>query len=189
MNILEIENLKVNIGKFTLQIAELFIEKGELFHIKGSNGSGKTVFLNTVLGFMKYTGKLNIHSKSINGFINNDTLIPYLYPKEYLKFIEKLKVDKNYFEKCKSILMSLDYDINEKKYIRNLSEGSKNKIGIASILSLESDIMIFDEPFANLDDKSCKVLSNIFENERNKSTIIYSSHQDMLLKETSYLLH
>ena len=68
-------------------------------------------------------------------------------------------------------------------------KGSKNKIGIASILSLESDIMIFDEPFANLDDKSGKVLSNIFENERNKSTIIYSSHQDMLLKETSYLLH
>lgn len=43
---------------------------------------------------MKYSGKLTINSKNIDGFINNDSLIPYLYPKKYFMFIEKIKGDK-----------------------------------------------------------------------------------------------
>ena len=44
-------------------------------------------------------------------------------------------------------------------------------------MALESDLMIFDEPYAHLDDISCNILDDLFINKKTDSTIIFSSHQ------------
>lgn len=186
MNILEVNNLSVKIKKFTLNIPELTVKKSSIFHIKGKNGAGKTVFLNTVMGFMNYSGELKIGTKDITGFINNDILIPYLYPKEYFEFLYKIKNAEEYLENCKSFSDLLQFNLNEKKYIRDLSEGNKKKIGIISTLALESDLMIFDEPYAYLDDVSCNALDDLFINKKTDSTIIFSSHQETQVADDSF---
>ena len=189
MNILEVNNLSVKINKFTLNINELSVKQGSIFHIKGKNGVGKTVFLNTLMGFMNYNGNLKIATKDITGFINNDSLIPYLYPAEYFKYLEKISINNKYSENCKSFSDLLKFDLNEKKYIRDLSEGNKKKVGVISILALESDLMIFDEPYAYLDDFSCNILDNLFTSKKADSTIIFSSHQETNVADDSFDLH
>ncbi|CAA7392717.1 Taurine import ATP-binding protein TauB [Chryseobacterium fistulae] len=186
MNILEVNNFNVKINKFALNIPELVVKQGDIFHIKGKNGVGKTVFLNTLMGFMNYSGKLKITTKDVKGFINNDTLIPYLYPSEYFRYLEKANSNNKYLENCKSFSKLLKFDIDEKKYIRDLSEGNKKKVGIISILSLENDLMIFDEPYAYLDDFSCNVLDDFFINKKPDSTIIFSSHQETKVANDSF---
>lgn len=186
MNILKVSNLSVEINKFTLKINKLNVKKGSILHIKGENGVGKTVFLNTLLGFMNYSGDLEIASQDITGFINNDTLIPFLNPLEFFEFLKKIKNSKSYLENCKSLSELLKLDLNEKKYIRDLSEGNKKKVGLISILALESDIMIFDEPYAYLDDFSCNILNHLFQNKKADSTIIFSSHQETNISTESF---
>lgn len=186
MNILEVNNLSVKINKFTLHIHELSVKQGSIFHIKGKNGVGKTVFLNTLMGFMNYSGELNITTKDITGFINNNTLIPYLYPIEYFKYLEKIGDNDKYIENCKLFSDLLKFELDEKKYIRDLSEGNKKKVGVISILALESDLMIFDEPYAYLDDFSCEVLDNLFINKKADSSIIFSSHQETKVADDSF---
>lgn len=185
MNILEINDLSVRVGNFTLNIDRLGIKKGELFQIKGGNGSGKTVLLNTILGFMDYNGKLDINTVSKYGFINNDFLVPYLTPTEYFDFIGKLNKKSDYIPKC--IELSKRFKLNlDKKCIRDLSEGNKKKVGIVSIISLDCDIMIFDEPFAYLDAESCEELCDIFNEIRGHNTIIFTSHEDNKLEPDNY---
>lgn len=177
MNILEAEELKICIGKFALNIEKLTIKAGDLFEIKGSNGVGKTLLLNTILGFVNYQGKLSINISNVYGFINNDFLVPYLYPEEYFQFIYKLNSTPNYFENIQMLSEKLQFAPTEKKYIRNLSEGNKKKVGLISILALNNGLMIFDEPFAFLDDFSIKALAEIFINRNDKTTIIFTTHQ------------
>ena len=179
MNILEVDNLSVKIDDFILNIDKLEIKKGELFEIKGANGSGKTVLLNTFLGFMNYSGSLKINTSSIYGFINKDFLVPYLTPLEYFKFIGEIHHNPDYEEKYLKFSEKLNLlDLIEKKYIRNLSEGNKMKTGIISILALYCEIMVFDEPFAYLDKESCEVLCRILNEKRGNNTIIYTSHEN-----------
>ncbi len=186
MNILEINNLNIALKKFILKINTLPITKGSLFQIKGQNGTGKTVLLNTLMGFLNYSGELKIFTKDITGFIHSESLIPYLYPLEYFNFLEKISSKKYYLENCKSFSEQLCLNLNETKYIRDLSEGNKKKVGIVSILALESDIMIFDEPYAYLDDYSCTVLDALFINKKIDSTIIFSSHRDTKITNQFY---
>jgi ABC transporter related len=190
MNILKINKLSVKIGNFILNIDKLEIEKGEIFQIKGANGSGKTILLNTLLGFMEYSGELKINTTSIYGFVNNDFLVPYLTPKEYFDFIGKIHKISNYNLKCLELSRRFNLDLsNNKKYIRDLSEGNKKKVGIISILALDCEIMIFDEPFAYLDVDSCDELCKIFK-EIGDKTIIYTSHEnnDSLVPNNTYEL-
>lgn len=189
MNILEVNNLNVKINKFILSINELSVKQGSIFHVKGKNGVGKTVFLNTLMGFIDYNGALRIATKDITGFINNDTLIPYLYPSEYFKFLDRISHNSKYLENCKSFSDQLELDLSEKKYIRDLSEGNKKKVGVISILALESDLMIFDEPYAYLDDLSCRILDHLFRKKKVDSTIIFSSHQQSDVASDSIYLH
>ncbi|GEM_PF-3372656 len=189
MNILAINNLSVKINKFALNINELSVKSGSIFYVKGKNGVGKTVFLNTLLGFMNYDGNLKIATKDLAGFINNDTLIPYLYPAEYFKFLEKITFKSDYLKYCNFFSDQLNFNIEEKKFIRDLSEGNKKKVGIIAVLATHSDIMIFDEPYAFLDDQSCKVLDNLFVNKSKNSTIIFSSHQESQIANDFYELY
>jgi len=186
MNILEVNDLEVKINNFTLNIEELSVSKGEIFYLKGKNGVGKTTFLKTILGFMVFKGFLKCYTKDISGFLGNDFLIPYLYPNEYFRFLNSVSKNKNFAENYENFSNLLNFNYKDRKYIRDLSEGNRKKVGIISILSAQSDIMIFDEPFENLDEKSSESLCDLFRKKKDHCTIIYTSHQIKDIFDDSY---
>lgn len=175
-----------------LNIEELSIPKGQSFGLVGNNGAGKTTFFNILLDLIRpTTGEITNHDvvvdkseawKSFTGsFIDETFLIGYLTPEEYFEFIGDLrgmnKAD------VKSFLTKFEEFFNgeilgKKKYLRDLSKGNQKKAGIAAALMGNPQVIILDEPFANLDPTTQirlkKTLKELTENK--EVTVLVSSH-------------
>jgi len=148
-----------------LNIAALEIPTGQSFGLVGNNGAGKTTYFNILLDLIRPTsGAITNHDivvskseewKNFTGsFIDESFLIGYLTPEEYFDFIGDLrgmnKADVTNF------LAQFDEFFNgeiigKKKYLRDLSKGNQKKAGIAAAMMGNPQVVILDEPFANLD--------------------------------------
>jgi len=118
--------------------------------------------------------------KSYTGsYLNEGFLIPFLTPIEFLEFIGKLhglnsSDVKNFLNENAPFYAD---DISAKKYIRELSAGNKNKVGILASMLSAPEILILDEPFANLDPSSQSWLKSKLKKMNDSGvTIIISSH-------------
>lgn len=192
-SLIKIENLtKKYSDKLALNIENLVIDAGESFGLVGNNGAGKTTLFRLILDLIESNSgiiKINdeIVSKSekwkynVGAFLDETFLFDFLTPLEYFKFLAELhKVEKNIFEERLSELSDFinDKDLIEKKYIRELSKGNKQKVGIISTLISQPKIVILDEPFSNLDPSSQIKLKKLITkyNKNKKITFLISSH-------------
>lgn len=188
---IEIIDLQKRYGnQVALSIKKLEINKNELVGLVGNNGAGKTTLLSLILDLIAPTSGF-VTSKSVKvsdtdawksytgSFLNEGFLIPFLNPVEYLSFIGRLhginETDVLVFLEDNKLFF--DIDIFSEKYIRELSAGNKNKVGIlASILS-KPEFLILDEPFSNLDPSSQSWLkSKLKDLSKEGVTVIISSH-------------
>jgi len=188
---IQINNLKKAYGKkLVLSIDDLTINKHELVGIVGNNGAGKTTMLSLILDLIEpsmgsvkskdqLVAKVDDWKNYTGSYLNEGFLIPFLTPIEFLEFIGKLhglnsKDVKEFLNENSAFFTE---DITSKKYIRELSAGNKNKVGIlASILSVP-EILILDEPFSNLDPSSQSWLKLKLKKLNDEGvTIIISSH-------------
>jgi ABC-2 type transport system ATP-binding protein len=175
-----------------LNIDELKIPKGQSFGLVGNNGAGKTTFFNILLDLIRpTTGEITNHEVVVNkseawksftgSFIDESFLIGYLTPEEYFEFIGDLrgmnKAD------ITSFLTQFEEFFNgeilgKKKYLRDLSKGNQKKAGIVAALIGNPQVVILDEPFANLDPTTQirlkKTLKDLTENK--DVTVLVSSH-------------
>lgn len=175
-----------------LNIASLEIPKGQSFGLVGNNGAGKTTYFNLLLDLIKPTiGKITNNEievsksedwKSFTGsFIDESFLIGYLTPLEYFEFVGDLrgmnKADINTFlEQFKEFFNG--EILEKKKYLRDLSKGNQKKAGIVAAMLGNPEVVILDEPFANLDPTTQirlkKILKELTENR--EITVLISSH-------------
>ena len=186
-------NLSKNYGNATvLKIDDLTISKGQTFGLVGNNGAGKTTFFNLLLDLIQpTTGQITSNEIKVNksedwkpftsAFIDESFLIGYLTPEEYFYFIGELrgrnKADIDTFlEEFEDIFN--DEILNKKKYLRDLSKGNQKKVGIVAALIGNPEIIVLDEPFANLDPTTQirlkKMLRSLSENK--EVTVLISSH-------------
>jgi len=189
---LKAENLKKRYGNFELDIPYLKIEDGEIFGLVGNNGAGKTTFLRLCLDLIQANqGKISsgdidvakneAWKKYTGSYLDEGFLIDFLTPEEYFDFVASLH--RMSTEQIENSLSRFDNFFNGKilgqqKYIREMSTGNKQKTGIAAAIFIDPQVLILDEPFANLDPTSRKVLNNLLSNlnKKNNTTIIISSH-------------
>lgn len=192
---ISIKNLsKVYSGVTVLDIPELYIPKGESFGLVGNNGAGKTTLFRLILDLIRpNSGHVmskdedvakNENWKQYTGsFLDGNFLIDFLTPEEYFDFnarIHGLSEDD-----LKSFLASMEDFFNgeilgKKKYIRDLSRGNKQKIGVASALMADPEVIILDEPFNGLDPSTQIRLINMLKNlDTNKDTTILVSSHDL----------
>jgi ABC-2 type transport system ATP-binding protein len=179
-------------GTTVLNISELTIEKGEVFGLVGNNGAGKTTLFSLLLDLIRASrGKVIINEipvakseewkERVSAYIDESFTIGYLTPDEYFNFIGELRnmntTDvKVFLEKFSDFFK--DEIIGKKKYIRDLSKGNQKKVGVVGALMGNTEVIILDEPFANLDPSSQYQLRNIIKEyaKIKEKTILISSH-------------
>jgi len=190
---IQVNNLtKKYTGKTVLNIHELQIPKGQSFGLVGNNGAGKTTFFNLILDLIRpTTGQIVNNGVVVNksedwknftsAFIDESFLIGYLTPEEYFYFVGELrgqnKADVDQFLESYQEFFN-DEVLNQKKYIRDLSKGNQKKVGLVAALIGNPEVIILDEPFANLDPTTQirlkKLLKELAQNQ--EKTLLISSH-------------
>ena len=173
-------------------IPSLTINDGDILGLVGNNGAGKTTLFRMLLDLLKpdagevALGGINPAQseewKAFTGaYIDEGFLIDFLTPEEYFAFIGKItnmaqdQVD----ERLKDFERLAGGEIfGQKKLIRNLSAGNKQKVGIISALFNRPKLVILDEPFNFLDPSSQNVLKHVLTdyNHQTGATILISSH-------------
>jgi ABC-2 type transport system ATP-binding protein len=177
--------------KIAVAIPNLEIGNG-IVGLVGNNGAGKTTLFRLILDLIKADrGEVFSNEKDVAknedwkgytaAYIDEGFLIPYLTPEEYFYFVGKLhnlsKADVDEF--LAGFTTFFDGSILKSgKYIRDLSKGNQFKVGIAACMLQNPEILILDEPFANLDPSSQIRLIHMMkeQNERKPMTILISSH-------------
>lgn len=190
---IQVTQLSKKYGQQTvLNIENLEIHKGQSFGLVGNNGAGKTTFFNLLLDLIKpTTGHIENNNIQVNksedwksftaAFIDESFLIGYLTPEEYFYFIGELrgmnKTDIDTFLQQFDELFN-DEIIGKRKYLRDLSKGNQKKVGIVATLIGNPEVIVLDEPFANLDPTTQIKLKKILKNltEDTNATILISSH-------------
>ncbi len=178
-------------GKRALDIENLTVRQGECIGIVGNNGAGKTTLFRTILDLVPpTTGSVEIfdeqvqHSdhwkKGVHAFVDEGFLIDFLKPIEYLHFIGKsIGVGKEAVTRLLDEYSDfVNRDIRENsKMIRELSTGSKVRVGVLSTILGDPKLIILDEPFAHLDPTSqARLMKMVRAKSEAGVTVILSSH-------------
>jgi ABC-2 type transport system ATP-binding protein len=190
---IEVKNLTKVYNEVTvLNIPELAIGKGESFGLVGNNGAGKTTFFRLILdllransGFVTSKGtdiKKNNDWKYYTGsYLDQRFLIDFLTPEEYFEFLAGVfSLSKGDLEKFYETFKEFFNNeiLGKKKYIRDLSQGNRQKVGIAAALMQKPEVLVLDEPFNGLDPSTQIRLINILNKQKTEHevTMLISSH-------------
>ena len=175
-----------------LNIENLEIPKGQSLGLVGNNGAGKTTFFSLLLDLIQpTTGQITNKGIQVNtseawksftaAFIDESFLIGYLTPEEYFYFIGDLRGQNK--ADIDALLAKYEEFFNgeilkNKKYLRDLSKGNQKKVGIIATLIGNPEVVILDEPFANLDPTTVSRLKKIIKElaDNPEVTILVSSH-------------
>ena len=190
---IRIEQLTKRYGDTTvLNIPEMDIPKGQVFGLVGNNGAGKTTLFSLLLDLIQATeGTVTIDQVDVStsedwktnaaAFLDDSFLIGYLTPEEYFYFIGELrKVSKEDVDELLAGYAEFFNDeiLNKKKYIRDLSKGNQKKVGVVATFIGDPELLILDEPFANLDPTTQIRLKELLteKGKDTNTTILISSH-------------
>jgi ABC-2 type transport system ATP-binding protein len=199
---IKFNNISKTYSKQTvLDVDSLEIQPGQAFGLVGNNGAGKTTLFSTLLDLIKpSTGEvlnndINVRTSEdwksfTSAFLDESFLIGYLMPEEYFYFVGELR---NFSKKQVDDFLT-DFEdlfngeiLGGKKFIRDLSKGNQKKVGIIATLIGDPEVVVLDEPFANLDPTTQIRLKKIIKNLSQKVgvTVLVSSHDLQDVTEVS----
>ena len=184
-----IKNLTKKFGS-TLSLDKVSIDfnKNDSIALMGANGAGKTTLIRSILGYYHP----NSGSVLVNGLdpikerqevLKHIAFVPQLPPPIKLSIDELIKyIEVSANVKRETILyyaneMKLDIKGNMKKSFFKLSGGMKQKLLIAISLAQESEIIIFDEPTANLDPKARDDFYRLLDGKQQDKVLLFVTHR------------
>jgi len=190
---IEIQGLKKGYhGVNVVNIPQLTIKRGESIGLIGNNGAGKTTLFRMILDLIRPdSGEVLSQEKNVSSsevwkeytasYLDEGFLIDHLTPEEYFQFIGGLhNKNKTLIEaELQNFTEFFNGEILDKgKYIRDLSKGNQTKVGVAACLIQNPQLLMLDEPFANIDPSTQIRLKTIIKNlnKEKQITCLISSH-------------
>lgn len=169
-------------GFKALRNVSFSVQKGEFVVIGGKNGSGKSVLMSLIAGLDEPSeGTITVKENSVGlVFQNADAQILGETPEEDIMFgLRQKKLSKKLMEEKITSALEQTGLLEKRKFsAREMSGGEKRRLAVAGILSLEREILIFDEPFANLDYPGVVQVCNILlELKKSGKTVLILTHE------------
>lgn len=182
---------------------DLKLEEGEFTAIVGPSGSGKTTLLNIMsaldnpsLGEITLAGKnisqmsggelSNFRRDHIGFVFQSYNLIPVLTVRENVEYVMNLQgvPKEERIQRVNTILEEVGLEGKSERLPTQLSGGQQQRVAVARALVTNPDIILADEPTANLDSKTGSSLMNLMLklNKSHNVTIIYTTHDEEMMK-------
>ena len=164
------------------------VGEGEIVGFLGPNGAGKTTTMKILTGFIPQTKGLahvcdiNVSEQPIKsrkkiGYLpEHNPLYLDMYVKEYLGFVAKVHHIKNIKNRIAEIIDLTGLQIEQKKKIGQLSKGYRQRVGLASALVHNPEVLILDEPTTGLDPNQLSEIRQLIKNLGQNKTLIFSTH-------------
>ncbi len=202
-NLLEIKDLSLSInGKTILKNINMEIWEGYVHAIVGPNGAGKSTLASTIMGLEGYRnfkgsiyfkgediGKLNIDERARMGITfgwQEPARYEGLLIKDFLKAAARGKNGDFIFEQLNRVGLEPE-DYANRAVDKTLSGGERKKVELASILAMDPDLVLLDEPDSGIDVETLdKMFEVIKEQKRKKRTIVLITHSLAVLKQADH---
>lgn len=210
MSIITIKNLSYQYPiseSDALKNVNVTIERGKLYALIGANGGGKTTLCNVIRGFIPHfykgdlRGEVLIEGKDIREWEMGELSqkIGYVFQNPFTQIsgvkdnvfeeiafgLENLGMEPELIrEKVDQVIKMLEIDYLREKNPFELSGGQKQRVALASIIVMEPDVLVIDEPTSQLDPKGTEEVFKIIELMKKKGkTIILVEHKIELIAE------
>ncbi len=213
-NIIEVLNISKHYGENETRITavksiSINFKKGEFTAIAGPSGSGKTTLLNLMSGLdVPSRGRILLAGKAISSMSGNElsdfrrdhiglvfqsfNLIPVLTAAENIEYIMLLKGigKKERQKRTSAILAEVGLGEKEGRFPAQLSGGQQQRVAVARAIVSDPDIILADEPTANLDSATGSGLIDMMKNlnEKTGKTFIFSTHDRMIMERAKRLV-
>lgn len=195
MKVLNVNNISKIIKNIPiLENINLTFEFGNIYGIKGKNGSGKTVLLKNICGLMRPSkGEILLDGKNYikeDGFLSECGII-IEYPSfiknstgfdnlKYLAAINNLITG----EEISNSMIRVGLNPLDRRKVKKYSLGMNQRLGIAQAIMENPNILILDEPTNSLDDDSINVLNEILiEYKKEGKLVLIASHDKEFLND------
>lgn len=184
---IEVQNItKVYGTQKALDNISFSIKKGEIVGFLGPNGAGKSTTMKILNGFIKASeGKVFVNGidvaenpieaqRNIGYLAEHNPLYLDMYVREYLNFCASIhKIDK---EKVKKIIAKVNLTTEVHKKIKQLSKGYRQRVGLASAMLHNPDVLILDEPTTGLDPNQLAEIRTLIKDFGVDKTVLFSTH-------------
>ncbi len=180
---LRVDNVSTYVGKTVLVNNATFdVKAGEIIGLIGPNGAGKTTIMKTILGLMKFKGKIEVNGKNVSendhhALTSVGALIehPAIYP--FLTGMQNLTLYAHDQKDMANLISELQMDSYINNKAKGYSLGMKQKLGIAIALLNQPQVVILDEPMNGLDIESTIRVRKLIKRYSDQGTaFLISSH-------------
>ena len=188
MNMITVKKLSLTIKKTEiLKNIDVAFDSGKIHGLIGRNGSGKTMLMKCICGFVRPTeGEIFVAGKKIGRdldfpdntgiIIETPGFIPYYSGYKNLKLLADLKnkIDK---QRIRNTMVQVGLDPDLKRHVRKYSLGMRQRLGLAQAIMENPELLILDEPMNGLDKEGVADMRQYLLDLKEKGkTILIASH-------------
>tara|TARA_B110000438_G_C15733604_1_gene615292 strand:+ start:201 stop:836 length:636 start_codon:yes stop_codon:yes gene_type:complete len=183
-----------------LKDLNMVVKEQESICINGLNGSGKSTLLKICSGLMlPEKGEIKIFKKSFHNYkevleikrrlgvlLHSNMIYPNYTVLENLTFFSRLLGIINFKDRIDAVLEELNINQFSRIEVHKLSNGNQRKVGIAKSILNDPELLIIDEPEANLDNEGSQLIVQLLLNrlDAGKSNL-FTSHSELFYKKCS----
>lgn len=185
---IEVKNVSLTLQKNPiLKNISASFEKGKIHGLIGRNGSGKTMLMKCICGFVKPTdGEITVDGKRIGKdcdfpenagiIIETPGFVPYYSGLKNLKLLAALK-GRISADEIKNAMRRVGLDPDLKRHVRKYSLGMRQRLGLAQAIMENPELLVLDEPMNGLDKDGVKDMREYLLDLKEKGkTILIASH-------------